>query len=244
MMPRIRRCLGAVELLPGRNPRRPPDYGSPSLLILGYAIAMFQIYSVSGAPGRYIPGSVRARRKVDEVGAVSTAPPLPRSADGSSGTVPKDSQHRVIQGYGDAAKEEGTRRRLLYARDIMTSPVFTLQTRTPIQAARDTMTKRRYRHIPIVGDEGGVVGILSDRDVLRWLAAGGVAPDASVTTLMKSEVLVATPETEIRELARVMFFERVGCLPITSDTGALLGIITRSDILRALLGSAPLELWS
>jgi len=205
---------------------------------------MFHIYSVSGAPSRYVPGSVRARRRVGEVEGVAAAESVAHAEIERRRALPGEAEQRAIQGYADAAKEEGARRRLLYARDIMTAPVVTLLASTSIREARDVMTRRRYRHIPIVSDAHALVGILSDRDVLRWLAGGGAEQDSSVSALMKSEVLVATPDTEIRELARVMFFERVGCLPITDEGGQLVGIITRSDILRALLGRAPLELWS
>jgi acetoin utilization protein AcuB len=54
---------------------------------------------------------------------------------------------------------------------------------------------------------------------------------------------VAHPETLIREIVRVMFRERVGAMPIVNDTGRLKGIITRSDILRALMRHTALELY-
>jgi acetoin utilization protein AcuB len=56
-------------------------------------------------------------------------------------------------------------------------------------------------------------------------------------------VLTAHPDTSIRDIARVFFEERIGAVPIVDRGETLVGIVTRSDILRTILNSAPLELW-
>jgi acetoin utilization protein AcuB len=96
---------------------------------------------------------------------------------------------------------------------------------------------RRFRHVPVVGPDGQLVGILSDRDLLP-APNGGLA----VSELMSSPVWTAAPESPLREVASLMFDRRVGALPIL-DEGALVGILTRSDILRSLLVEPPLDLW-
>lgn len=65
-----------------------------------------------------------------------------------------------------------------------------------------------------------------------------------VKDFMKSKVLTAAPTAEIRFAARVMFEEKIGALPIIEDNGALIGIVTRSDILKALVNLPPLEMWT
>ena len=57
-------------------------------------------------------------------------------------------------------------------------------------------------------------------------------------------VLAAHPDIEIREVARTMFKERIGCMPLLNHDGAVVGIITKSDILRGVMNDAPLDLWS
>jgi acetoin utilization protein AcuB len=59
---------------------------------------------------------------------------------------------------------------------------------------------------------------------------------------MTSQVLTAHPDTSIRDIARVFFEERIGAVPIVDRGETLVGIVTRSNILRTILNSAPLEL--
>jgi CBS domain-containing protein len=61
---------------------------------------------------------------------------------------------------------------------------------------------------------------------------------------MVTQVLIATPDTPIRDIARTMVEERIGSLPILDLRDTLVGIITRSDILRALITHGPMRLWA
>ncbi|MFN8392215.1 MAG: CBS domain-containing protein [Bdellovibrionota bacterium] len=139
------------------------------------------------------------------------------------------------------------------ASQIMTRPVATLTPESSFAEARDVFRNRRYRHIPIVSASGELVGIISDRDVLREAAQQKAMPQGwlnelvaeqkTVGEFMTRRVLAATPQSEIRNIARAMFEERIGSMPVVDEHGKVLGIITRSDILRTLVNNTPLELW-
>ena len=64
-----------------------------------------------------------------------------------------------------------------------------------------------------------------------------------VADVMSSPVFSAHPQTPIRDIARVLFAERIGAIAICDDEWKLVGILTRSDILRTLLNNAPVDLW-
>ena len=61
---------------------------------------------------------------------------------------------------------------------------------------------------------------------------------------MAKRVLAAHPEAEIRLVAGVITGHRIGALPVINDADQLVGIVTRSDILRTLLHRPPLETWT
>jgi acetoin utilization protein AcuB len=128
---------------------------------------------------------------------------------------------------------------------IMTSPVVSLPPHSLLREAHTLFQARRYRHIPIIDDDGVVRGIVSDRDVLRQLAdSHDAAPkEIPLERFMNRQVLTSREETDIRTAARVLFEERIGCLPVCDGNGRVVGILTRSDILRAVIQNAPLELW-
>ena len=107
--------------------------------------------------------------------------------------------------------------------------------------------QHRYRHVPIVSAEDKLVGIVSDRDFIAPPGAG--KPDIAargerLEDVMITNVLSARPGASIREIARVMFEERIGAMPIVSEDERLVGILTRSDIVRTVINQAPLELWT
>lgn len=137
----------------------------------------------------------------------------------------------------------------LTASQIMSSPVSTLTDSTPLATAVELFRTRRFRHVPILGKAGRLVGIISDRDVLKHLSTN-IDPFSSQSTtkvhlsdVMRKKVLTALPSSPIREIARLMFEERIGCIPVLDESHLLVGIVTRSDILRAVMTHAPLELW-
>ena len=100
------------------------------------------------------------------------------------------------------------------------------------------------------GTEAGqlLVGIVSERDLLTTLNIDdGEVRDVlrkRVRDVMTSPVVAATPLTDIRRIARVMLDRQVDGVPVVSDSGALLGFISRSDILQAVVTDPPLSVWS
>ncbi len=157
----------------------------------------------------------------------------------------------ALAAYAETARPRA-RQPALHAHQIMSSPVTTLTPETSILEAWRVFRAKRYRHIPVVDGEGRLVGIVADRDLLRYAAVNGRIPpfdehsveaQTAIATLMKPRVLTATPDTEIRQIARVLIEQHIGAMPIMDYQGRLRGIVTRSDILRALVTHAPLELW-
>lgn len=144
------------------------------------------------------------------------------------------------------------RRPAVHASQIMSSPVVTLTPETTVAEAWELIRARRFRHIPVLSRGKELVGIISDRDLLLEFGSfyntdspqdKTAEEQITIQGIIKRKVLTASPDTGIREIARILLEERIGSMPIVDDNGALVGIITRSDILRALVNEAPLELW-
>jgi len=100
-----------------------------------------------------------------------------------------------------------------------------------LAAAAHRMTWKRCRHMPVVRDRE-VVGVLSERDVLAWIAEGHRldGPTDLVRAAMAKPPLLAAPEDDIGDAAARMLSHRVGCLPVVSG-GKLIGMVTRGDLL-------------
>ncbi len=135
------------------------------------------------------------------------------------------------------------------ADEIMTADVITLKTDQTLADAIEVLSERGFRHLPVLGDAGQLVGMLSDRD-LRSLGIGSAIDTptlrkaqeqlrTSVAATMQADVAKVTPDTELNELIDTMLEAGVGALPVVDeDSDALLGIVSYVDVLRAVRDEA------
>lgn len=136
------------------------------------------------------------------------------------------------------------------AEHIMVAPVISLAPDSTLVDAWQLFGEGKFRHIPVIDHTGKLLGLLSDRDLLRATSSLVIpvrSPVDSVASIMHTKVLTATADTNIRELVRVMLEHKVGAMPVVTShvdsTHQLIGMITRSDILRAITHQVPIELW-
>lgn len=129
---------------------------------------------------------------------------------------------------------------------LMSRTVTTLGRNDRLSLAEDLMQAARIRHLPVLDDQGRLVGILSQRDLfhsalVRALGFGTTAKDKmlesiAVKNVMTDPVLTTTPDTPVAEAARVMLDRKIGCLPVLRGD-ELVGILTESDFVAAAAGA-------
>ena len=128
-------------------------------------------------------------------------------------------------------------------RDLMSALVRTLKRNDELLLVDTVMRDERIRHLPILDEDGRLVGILSQRDLflnalVRALGHGSVARDRAlgsieVKQVMTEDVVTTTPETPIAAAAKIMADRKIGCLPVI-ENDALVGILSESDIVSAV----------
>jgi acetoin utilization protein AcuB len=136
---------------------------------------------------------------------------------------------------------------VLRVRTWMTQDLVTLSPEASVAEALTLCRERRIRHIPIL-EEGRLVGIVSDRDLRDASPALGDADRASTLQeirlgdVMTREVSTADPQDPIENAAQEMYELKIGSLPVVAeeDEEKLLGIVTSSDVMRALVMLAGL----
>lgn len=139
---------------------------------------------------------------------------------------------------------------LLSVRDLMTSPVTTLSSDSTLADAWATMRRNGFRHIPIVSVHGVLVGMISDRDVLRHApelvlaVSNAPAGHRRLGEFLSSRLISATPLTEVRQIARLMLDESIQAVPILDGQRRPIGMLTSTDLLRAIAHHGPFELWT
>lgn len=105
---------------------------------------------------------------------------------------------------------------------------------TPIERAWKLLSSMKVRHLPVV-EHGRLVGMVSDRDLLLWaqrrVDGTPAFPDLCAAEVMTFTVVSRPPDATLAELAKAMVEHRIDSVPITDDQGALLGLVTSSDLL-------------
>ena len=122
----------------------------------------------------------------------------------------------------------------------MTRGVATVLPATGIERAAQLMAERDCGALPVLGDNGVLVGMITDRDIaLRVVARGIEARSAVVADCMTGRVFACFANESLAELMRQMGRHQVRRMPIVDERGKLVGIITQSDLARHA-GSQPL----
>ena len=117
--------------------------------------------------------------------------------------------------------------------DIMTKRVITLK---PYHSLSDSITliaKHSFRHFAVV-DGYRLVGVVSDRDILRVLARAKDWQNTTVSQFMMRDLITVQPDTLISVAIREMLSKRINCLPVVDGNGELQGIVTSTDLLSIL----------
>ena len=120
-----------------------------------------------------------------------------------------------------------------FAIDIMSKMVKTLNSKSSLSDVRSLMQIENIRHVPIV-ENHKFMGMISDRDLLK-LDMAGTFTFLKAEEVMNTLIVVATEETPLAHIARVLLEEKISAIPIVNDKFHLSGIVTISDILRTVI---------
>ena len=124
--------------------------------------------------------------------------------------------------------------RTLTVADVMTRRVITLSPHHSFSDSVSLMAKHSFRHFLVVDAAGRLVGVVSDRDILRVLARTAHWNTTSVSQFMTRDVITVKPNIELSVAVGKMLSKRINCLPVVDEANNLCGIITSTDFLKTL----------
>jgi CBS domain-containing protein/mannitol/fructose-specific phosphotransferase system IIA component (Ntr-type) len=137
----------------------------------------------------------------------------------------------------------------LTVRDVMTDHPRTVLADTPLKEAARTLVRTGLGALPVIDDERRILGMVSEREVIRHLLTtqvfsgadvrAAVAPGMAhrtVRDVMSRQVMCVAPEQPIAEVASLMSNKDVDRVPVVRE-GRLVGFLTRGDIVRKLIGN-------
>jgi Predicted signal-transduction protein containing cAMP-binding and CBS domains len=117
--------------------------------------------------------------------------------------------------------------------DVMTGKVVTLSPHHNFNDVANLMNDRYFRHCVVVDQTGVVVGVISDRDILRALARNPNSRSKSLDQIMTKHPITVKRNTAIIDAVAKMVAKRINCLPVIDDDGRVCGIVTSTDLLKS-----------
>jgi acetoin utilization protein AcuB len=132
----------------------------------------------------------------------------------------------------------------MLVRDRMSHPVITVTPQAALDDAWKIMTEERISRLPVVDKRGKLVGIVSEKQILRYSPSAATTLDAfeiqgvmnsiTVDRVMTKEVITIGPDTPIEEAARIMADNEISGIPVVSGD-SLVGIIAETDLFKTFL---------
>jgi tRNA nucleotidyltransferase (CCA-adding enzyme) len=131
---------------------------------------------------------------------------------------------------------EGNQQASVRIGDLMSFPVQTVTSATPMSEVAKMLRTKGFSGIPVV-DEGKITGMISRRDFQKLKNKSRLK--APVKAFMNRDVLTIEPGKSPLQAARIMVRHDIGRLPIVSPDGELIGIVTRSDVMHYFYDLLP-----
>ncbi len=127
----------------------------------------------------------------------------------------------------------------------MTRDVICIESSESLSDAQEIMREWEIRHLPVTLD-GHLIGIMSDRDVLRHAVKTDegeiVLPAITVAEVMTRNPITCDSDADIASIGQTMLDEKIDSVPVVDDDGDLVGLITSSDLIQMLVDRERISL--
>ena len=221
------------------------------------------MFSIFGTSGRLFQGSLEDLRNVGPTTALIRSRVVqglgqdgrePFEQNARAFAQPQDIAHKVaLNAYEGTRRVDVQRHPLTRVDALMSTKVLTVTGTETVEHAWALLAGEGIGQAPVVDAAGVLIGLLSRGDLMR--ADHLPKPDShalvwraflaqTVADVMWTPVPSVAPDTDIRRVARVLLDTGLPGLPVADASGQVIGFVSRSDILRAVVADPPLDLWS
>jgi predicted transcriptional regulator len=122
----------------------------------------------------------------------------------------------------------------LKASDVMVRPVVAARKNAPARDVAFQFLNGFYSGMPVTDEEGGVIGVVTELDILEAVLAGKELVKITAGDIMSPKPITADVSTPLTDIVKIIKEKNVIRLPVTNN-GKLVGIIARCDILTTLI---------
>lgn len=210
---------------------------------------MFAIYTPNG---RTFSGTLEKLRKVENSNK-AIAPKEHQFLDDLQ-NAPSKKYHltsSAVNAYKKVIKKQHEISPIHHAFQIMSSPVHVLRGDDSFKVAIEKFKHLSYQELPIINYNNELIGSLSRQKTYEYLLKNGATVDekkkyktlAELFLTGASKAYSADPVTDIRRIAALFIENELHTIPIIENTGKIVGIVSRTDIIEAAIKDPALSLW-
>ena len=204
---------------------------------------MFAIYNING---RTFRDNLEALKKVRKPHLVDATQDQRDTAQDETiviqgtGTTEALSDRNKVNAYRQMlhANEKTV---LVHAYQIMSHPVKTLTSNITVRQAYEEFEKYGVSQFPVYTPQLKLIGMITRLQIVQAMLQPN---NPTLDTLLEGDVITADPVSDIRRVAKVMYDYRLTAIPVVNEDDLLVGIISKTDILKALTQDPPLSLWA
>lgn len=208
---------------------------------------MFAIYNNGSVGFRSTVDNLYELKNLDAPNKVSLKPDDDDLFQEFMAANKKNNQHEAINSYKKMANID-TSEQIFHVKDIMTKEVITINDDIKISEAYEKLKNTKISQIPVLDETKKIVGIIDKKMILNLLMddirEANTILNRTLNTLYFNEVLTTDPITDIRRVAKVMIDLKLDAIPVVNNQDELVGIVSKSDIIRAVSNIPKLQLWS
>jgi CBS domain-containing protein len=206
------------------------------------------MFSIYGMTGQVFSGTLETMNRIypldrarngrgvaqegEEIGVEATTTPL---------------QQDAVRAYRRMLPEDLERGPLIHAAQIMSHPVTLLHQGSAVAEAWRMLQRHGIHQAPVLDDAQRLIGMVNERDLLTVIDIDGdrVLENLKrrVGDVMTTPVVAAAPVTDIRRIAAAMLEGGLSAVPILNESERIVGIVSRTDVLRAVMTDPPVSLW-
>ena len=121
----------------------------------------------------------------------------------------------------------------LYASDVMVKDVITVTESMPLKDVARMFVEKKITGAPVVNDEGELVGVISETDIIRKTTNIGAWSPSTVGQVMTKPAVTVAPNETLQRVCEMMYNRRIHRV-VVAEGPRIKGILTTMDILRAI----------
>lgn len=208
---------------------------------------MFAIYNNGSVGFRSTVDNLYELKKTDAPNSVSLKPDDDDLFQEYLNSKKQKDEQKAINVYKKVANID-TSEQIFHVKDIMTLEPKYIDNTLTVKEAYDKLKDIKVNQIPVLGFGKKIMGMINKKMILNLIMDDisniNNILNRKIEDLYLDEVITTDPVTDIRRVAKVMIDFRLDAIPVVNEEDILVGIVSKTDIIKAVSYIPKLQLWS